>query len=132
MRDTGMTDRHSTKVRATLQQGKAKNMALFCCKTLAASLIFVSALYAQEAPNGQRLYQTHCAVCHELPLTAPYMNRHVLKTIGPEGILNALHRGSMRSQGAKLSQEERAAVAEFLTGKKPGQFPPAEANVCAN
>jgi polyvinyl alcohol dehydrogenase (cytochrome) len=60
------------------------------------------------------------------------MNRHVLKTIGPEGILNALNQGSMRSQGAALSLEEKGAVAEFLTGKKPGQFPSAEANVCAN
>ena len=58
------------------------------------------------------------------------MNRHILKTIGPEGLLNALNNGSMRSQGANLSQPEKVAVVEFLAGKKPGQFPPSATNSC--
>jgi polyvinyl alcohol dehydrogenase (cytochrome) len=102
----------------------------FCCKILlAASLLLSSAMCAQ---NGQALYQSHCAMCHEMANTAPFMNHHVLKAMAPENIVSSLTSGPMRSQGTNLSQAERVAIAEFLTGKRVGQFPPAGANRCAN
>jgi polyvinyl alcohol dehydrogenase (cytochrome) len=111
-----------------------KPTARFCCKAfLVASLLFSRAICLQATPpNGQALYQAHCASCHEMPTTAPFMNYHVLRTMAPENIVSAVTSGSMRSQGANLSQAERVAVAEFLTGKRVGQFPPATANRCAN
>jgi len=98
---------------------------------LAASLVFPFVLHAQEAlPDGQKVYQTRCAMCHEMPNTAPLMNHHILKTMAPESIVSALASGQMRSQGADLSRAERVAVAEFLTGKRMGEFPPAGSNPC--
>ncbi len=80
--------------------------------------------------SGQTLYQSHCAMCHEIP-APPFMNHNVLKTMPPETIVGALSTGMMRSQGSGLSQPEKVAVAEFLTGKRVGQFPPSASNVCA-
>ncbi len=71
-------------------------------------------------------------MCHEKPNTAPFMNHHVLKAMAPESIVGALTSGTMRSQGAILTPMERLSVAEFLTGKRAGQFPPAGANRCAH
>ncbi len=83
-------------------------------------------------PSGQALYQSHCAMCHEMANTPPFMNLHVLKTMAPENIVLALTSGQMRSQGENLSQAERVAVAEFVTGKRVREFPPAGANRCAS
>src|SRR5207245_2138660 len=107
-------------------------MAVSWNTLLAACMVFPSVMFSQAVPDGQRLYQTRCAMCHELPLTAPFMNRHVLKAMAPESILNALDSGPMRSQGANLNQAERVAVAEFLTGKKVSQVSLESANPCAN
>jgi len=99
---------------------------------LAASMALSTSGFGQALPaDGQKLYQTHCAMCHEMANTAPFMNHFVLKAIAPETIVNALTTGSMRSQGANLSQAERAAVAEFLTGKRPGALRPAGPNTCS-
>src|SRR5215472_7886660 len=108
-------------------------LAEFCRRALpVASLALSSAAFAQAAPDGQKVYQTRCAMCHEMSYTAPFMNQHVLQTMAPENIMNALISGPMREQGANMTQAERVAVAEFLTGKKLGAFPPAGSNACAN
>ena len=99
---------------------------------LAASMALSTSGFGQALPaDGQKLYRTHCAICHEMANTAPFMNHFVLKAMAPENILSALTTGSMRSQGANLSQAERAAVAEFLTGKRPGALQPAGPNTCS-
>src|SRR5258708_35861043 len=107
----------------------AEVTARFCCKTfLAASVLLASAQCLQTAsPNGQAIYQSHCAMCHETANTPPFMNHHVLKSMAPENIVSALTSGPMRSQGASLKPAERVAVAEFLTGQRIRQFPPADA-----
>ncbi len=71
-------------------------------------------------------------MCHEKPNTAPFMNRHVLKTMAPENIVRALTSGPMRSQGDILTPAERVSVAEFLTGKRIEQLPPAGVNLCTS
>jgi polyvinyl alcohol dehydrogenase (cytochrome) len=59
------------------------------------------------------------------------MNHFVLKTMAPENIVSALTTGLMRSQGENLTPADRAAVAEFLTGKRLGASPPTGSNACA-
>jgi polyvinyl alcohol dehydrogenase (cytochrome) len=100
---------------------------------LTAGLAFSSAMWAQQSPpDGKKIYQSRCATCHEMANTAPFMNQHVLKSMAPENIVNTLTSGAMRTQGASMSRAERVAVAEFLTDKKLGAFPPAGSNPCAN
>jgi polyvinyl alcohol dehydrogenase (cytochrome) len=69
-------------------------------------------------------------MCHEAP-RVPFINRAVFKTMPPESIVSVLNIGAMRSQAANLSQAERVAIAEFLTGKHPEQLPSADSNTCA-
>jgi polyvinyl alcohol dehydrogenase (cytochrome) len=69
-------------------------------------------------PNGSAIFDRSCASCHragEKEVPAPEQ----LRTLPPEAIVNALTIGKMSSQGAGLSAVERAAVAQFLTGKAP-------------
>src|SRR5258708_7570710 len=98
----------------------AKRTVRFICQPLLAAIALASTALGTQTgpPNGQALYQSRCAMCHEMANTAPFMNRHVLKIMAPETIVSTLTTGMMREQGANLSAVERAAVAEFLTGKK--------------
>src|SRR5262245_45561414 len=72
----------------------------------------------QAQPNGSALFERSCASCHrvgEKEVPAP----ELLRTLTPEAIVNALTIGKMSTQGAGLSAAERAAVAQFLTGRAP-------------
>jgi polyvinyl alcohol dehydrogenase (cytochrome) len=112
----------TSKVRTTLH----------CTAVLVAGLAFSFAGFAQQAPSGgEKLYQTRCAMCHEMP-APPFMNRFNLKAMAPENIVNALTTGLMRAQGENLSRAERVAVAEFLTAKRMGTSPPTGSNPCPN
>ena len=96
---------------------------------LAVPLLVVGALAQAQPPSGQMLYQSHCAMCHEAAI-APFIDRSVFKTMPPESIVSALSIGAMRKQAGNLSQAERVAIAEFLTGKHVSAAPPANVNAC--
>ena len=83
-----------------------------------------------QSPNGQTLYQSHCAMCHEAPI-APFIDHTTLKAMPPESIVSVLTIGAMRNQGGNLNPAERVAIAEFLTGKQVQQSPSEETNSCA-
>ncbi len=73
--------------------------------------------------EGGALYAQHCSRCHDLGLLrAP--TRRVLRELSPERILASLENGTMRTQGAERTPEERRAIAAFLTGKAVGETPP--------
>jgi polyvinyl alcohol dehydrogenase (cytochrome) len=73
---------------------------------------------AVAAANGSAIFERSCASCHkpgEKEVPAP----ELLRALTPESIVNALTIGKMSTQGASLSAAERAAVAQFLTGRAP-------------
>ena len=73
---------------------------------------------AQQAPDGAATFNRACATCHrEGQNTAPTPT--VLRQLSPEGIVNSLTNGRMQVQGASLSDAERRAIAQFLTGRAP-------------
>jgi polyvinyl alcohol dehydrogenase (cytochrome) len=74
----------------------------------------VSAGQAPAAAGGA-LFQNNCATCHagNDPRT-PSMAALRLRT--PEQIVDALTTGPMREQGADLTDAQRRAIAEYLTG----------------
>jgi polyvinyl alcohol dehydrogenase (cytochrome) len=69
-----------------------------------------------QGPAGAALFEDRCAVCHasgtdpRVPATAALRDRT------PQAIVDALTTGAMREQGAELTDAQRRAIAEFLTG----------------
>ena len=75
----------------------------------------VVAAAAAPAVSGEAVYAAHCAQCHEgQALRAPH--RTIAGLMAPHRIVAALESGVMMEQGKGLSDAERRAVAEFLTG----------------
>src|SRR6266536_3846717 len=82
--------------------------------------------------GGPGVFQRACASCHAAPAAdskAP--GPAVLATFAPDAIVNALTNGTMRTQGEKLTDEERRQVAEFLTGRPIGAASAATSGQCA-
>jgi len=68
--------------------------------------------------EGARLYNEVCATCHETGMPkAP--SRPMLGFMSSGTIHHALTEGIMRVQAQQLSPEQKVAVVEFLTGRKP-------------
>ncbi len=72
------------------------------------------------AQDGEALYRTHCAICHDEDTDARVPNREVMKAMSPVQILTSLEKGTMSTQGADRSRAERRAIAQFLSGKPAG------------
>ena len=67
---------------------------------------------------GSAVFERECASCHirgAAPSAVP--NPDVLRQLTPEAIVTSLTSGRMRVQGERLSEADRRAVAEFLTGR---------------
>ena len=68
-----------------------------------------------EQHPGNALYQVHCAACHSKAVPrAP--NLSFLKMLPGDMILHTLNEGAMQAMAAKLSEEEKQQVAEFIAG----------------
>jgi polyvinyl alcohol dehydrogenase (cytochrome) len=104
--------------------------------TLAALLTAAMPAAAQQpapaAPsNGATVFERSCATCHQPGQTAT-LTPDALRALTPEAILNALTNGKMAVQGATLSDVERRAVAQFLTGRAPAATPTTAATAVVN
>lgn len=65
---------------------------------------------------GEAPYQRVCAACHDQAVyKAP--SRTFLAMLGPVNVHQAMTEGLMQEQAASLSDDERRAVAEYLTGQ---------------
>jgi polyvinyl alcohol dehydrogenase (cytochrome) len=73
-------------------------------------------------PNGSAVFERACASCHQ-PGQAAVPTPQALGAFAPEAIVNSLTNGKMSVQGESLSPAERAAVAQFLTGRAPAAAP---------
>jgi len=72
--------------------------------------------------SGEQLYKEYCAQCHSSGRArVPQLN--ILRPMGPRAVLEALEFGPMRFTGLARTAQERLAIVEFVTGKKPGQEP---------
>ncbi|PYQ76148.1 MAG: hypothetical protein DMG01_17535, partial [Acidobacteria bacterium] len=91
----------------------------------------VEAGMQERVEDGGALYARNCARCHDLGLPRT-PTRHVLSGLAPERMVAALESGTMRTQGAERTPEERRAIAAFLTGKAVGDTPaPPPLRMCA-
>ncbi|MFK8031847.1 MAG: PQQ-binding-like beta-propeller repeat protein [Gammaproteobacteria bacterium] len=67
------------------------------------------------SPDGAKLYETHCAVCHEGGVQkAPH--KMFLEMMPTASIHSAMQNGLMQQQASRLSDKERLAIAEYLSG----------------
>src|SRR5262245_38231540 len=83
------------------------------------SIVVASAVPAAaqtNAPDGAAVFTRVCAGCHK-PGQSEVPPPEVLRALTPEAIVNSLTNGKMSVQGNSLTAAERAAVAQFLTGR---------------
>ena len=69
-----------------------------------------------QGSRGEAVFNGSCATCHAPGNTVKAPTPDVLRQLSPEAIVNALVNGKMATQGSSLSDADRRAVAEFLTG----------------
>ncbi len=67
------------------------------------------------AQDGQALFQTHCATCHNEHPADRTPRPEALTSLTSTAIVSALTTGAMRAQGAALSPAERVVIARFLS-----------------
>src|SRR5690242_19701906 len=86
---------------------------------------------AAQTPNGAYLFRRNCAACHFPGNTTRAPLPDVLALQPRQALLDALEKGSMKEQAAKLSAAERAAVVDYLVNPAVAPQPQAVANKCA-
>ncbi len=70
-------------------------------------------------PDGSAVYGVRCAMCHEQK-SDRMPARQDLAKLTPEEVVKALTTGAMKAQGSALSDEDKRAVASYVTGKEFG------------
>jgi len=79
---------------------------------------------------GRPLYVEHCASCHD-GAVAKSPHRDMIGMMTPAAVLRSLSTGVMREQAAMLSDAERTALAEYVTGHLLSEAGPRPLPVCA-
>jgi polyvinyl alcohol dehydrogenase (cytochrome) len=88
-----------------------------------------SDLTDQARTLGSAAYQRVCAACHDTGANrAPPAS--ALGGLSPSAILRIVTDGPMKEQAASLSKDEKAAVAEFLTGRMLGDIAATKPLMC--
>lgn len=76
---------------------------------------------ADASQSGEEIYASTCAHCHEGGVAkAPH--KTFLSMMSADSIFNALETGVMQTQASSLSEQEKATVAEFLSGSTIGDM----------
>src|SRR5579862_2485686 len=71
-----------------------------------------------DTTSGKKIFITNCAACHRDTAGTLAPGPSILAGMTSRAVLAALDNGKMRQQGSLLSENERKAVAEWLTGNK--------------
>ena len=72
---------------------------------------------APAKPAGEVLFSSECATCHIAAQADRAPSLETLRQMPADAVLTALTTGRMAAQAQRLSPADRAAVAEFVTGK---------------
>ena len=86
---------------------------------------------AAQVPDGEALFEAHCASCHLADVVPRALAIDNMRALPPAAIVGALTDGAMQPQGAELSAAQRRAVAEFITGRRVAPDARAAAGACA-
>lgn len=74
--------------------------------------------FAAENLDGESLYDQYCAMCHAAPQDGRTPPREALGNYTANSVFNALTQGVMAAQGAQLSNEQKVALSEHLSGSQ--------------
>jgi len=66
---------------------------------------------------GSQVFFSTCTTCHKDTSVLRAPSRGVLSTMTPRAILAALDNGRMKTQASKLTESQRRAVAQWVTGQ---------------
>src|SRR3970282_756304 len=77
----------------------------------------VAAPAGAQAPGGEELFQSFCAVCHANPVEDDIPTAAGMLELDPNGMAASLTDGNMRLQGQLLTPAQHVVVAEYLTGR---------------
>jgi polyvinyl alcohol dehydrogenase (cytochrome) len=96
----------------------------------AATTWFVaSCLPALAQQSGAALYAQHCASCHDAGESQNRVpSRSALQSMTFEHVLGAITSGSMADMAKGRTDDERKAIASFVTGRISSDMPPAARN----
>jgi polyvinyl alcohol dehydrogenase (cytochrome) len=96
----------------------------------AATTWFVaSCLPALAQQSGAALYAQHCASCHDAGESQNRVpSRSALQAMTFEHVLGAITSGSMADMAKGRTDDERKAIASFVTGRISSDMPPAARN----
>lgn len=73
---------------------------------------------AAENLDGESLYQQYCAMCHTTPPDERTPPRTSFASYTANSIVRSLTQGVMSAQGAAMSDEQKIALAEHLSGTR--------------
>lgn len=94
-------------------------MRIFTMTVLVLVMMF-SSVSAEEQSTGENLYEQKCALCHEGGAPkAPH--RDMLMLLTPERIFSSMVDGVMKDQSAGLTDDQKMAIAEYISMTKAGQ-----------
>lgn len=83
---------------------------------------------AQAQQDGPALYATHCAQCHDGgDAQSRVPGRNAMQAMSFDHVLGSLTSGSMAAMAKDRSDEERRAIASFVTGKAATEASTADA-----
>ena len=75
--------------------------------------------FAQQHPEGARVYKQHCARCHEADMPT-ILVPGTIQDLSAERIYEALLHFLMQRHAAPLTRAEKRAVAEYVSGGSAG------------
>jgi polyvinyl alcohol dehydrogenase (cytochrome) len=99
--------------------------------TALATLPTTTGANAQDA-DAARLFDEGCAECHSNAQSGRTPSRASLASMSPRAIVEALDEGVMRAEGESLSDEQRVALAEYLTRRSYTTELLSESAYCGN
>jgi len=87
---------------------------------------------ANEMEAGGKLYDQHCAECHDHPAGRIPPRSFIAMLRTPESIINTLTKGVMRPVAKNMTPQEIHDVAVYVTQREPGKdpVPDMHANMC--
>ena len=77
-------------------------------------------LYLKNIPDStaKKIFYNSCYACHKDSAATLAPGLAIMSSMTPRAILASLNNGKMRQQAANISEEERKAVAEWITKTK--------------
>jgi polyvinyl alcohol dehydrogenase (cytochrome) len=82
--------------------------------------------------SGFATFQTRCSICHGNPAVERAASPAALRDMPPERIYESLVSGTMQAQAQGLSDQQKRAVAEFMSGRPIGSARQGDAQAMPN